>query len=80
MMYGGGMGGFWWPWVFGLLLVVGVVVLLVVLVKALSGRSLNNGNNGRSRGRGILDERYARGELSTEEYRERLNALQEGDR
>lgn len=80
MMYGGGMDGFWWPWVFGLLLVVGVVVLLVVLVKALSGRSLNNGNNGRSRGRGILDERYARGELSTEEYRERLNALQEGDR
>ncbi|GAA5228716.1 SHOCT domain-containing protein [Paeniglutamicibacter antarcticus] len=80
MMYGDGMGGIWWIWIFGLLLVVGVLILLVVLVKALSGRSSNHGNTGRSRGREILDERYARGELSTEEYRERLTALEEGDR
>ena len=29
---------------------------------------------------GILDERYARGELSTDEYRERLHNLDQGPR
>ncbi|MDT0119043.1 MULTISPECIES: SHOCT domain-containing protein [unclassified Kocuria] len=28
----------------------------------------------------MLEERYARGEISTEEYRERLRTLEEGDR
>ncbi len=32
---------------------------------------------GRSRAREVLDERYARGELSTEEYREQLRSLGE---
>jgi putative membrane protein len=31
----------------------------------------------RSRARQVLDERYARGEITTEEYRERLRALGE---
>lgn len=39
MMGGGGMGGMGLMWVFGLLLLVGVVVL----VKILSGRSSNPG-------------------------------------
>ena len=30
--------------------------------------------------REILEERYARGEISTEEFRERLRTLEEGDR
>ena len=32
---------------------------------------------GRSRARQLLDERYARGEITTEEYRERLRELAE---
>ena len=75
-------------WVFGLLLLAGVIVLVVVLVKTFSGRSSYTGGTDGSRGRGvgpdrargILEERYARGELSAEEYREGLRILEEGGR
>ena len=84
MMYGnGGMG---WMWLFWLLLVLGVVLLVVVVVRALGGgvagpRTDQRGAGaqpGRSRARELLDERYARGEITTEEYRERLSGLGEG--
>ncbi len=92
---GSGMG----MWGFGLLLVVGVGLLVVLAVRALGGgvtRGPRVGPNepprdgigtlqpqdapapGPGRAREILDERYARGELSTEEYRERLQRLGEG--
>lgn len=88
MMNGGGMGGMGLMWIFGLLMLVGVVVLVVVLVKAFTGGSSTSGGpstsqksgTGAGRGREILEERYARGEISTEEYRERLRALEEGGR
>ncbi|AMT94929.1 MULTISPECIES: SHOCT domain-containing protein [Actinomycetes] len=88
MMNGGGMGGMGLMWVFGLLVLAGVIVLVVVLVKTLSGRSSNTGapDHGRApgadpgRGREILQERYARGELSAEEYRERLQTLEDDGR
>ena len=88
MMNGGGMGGMGLMWVFGLLVLAGVIVLVVVLVKPLSGRSSNTGapDHGRApgadpgRGREILQERYARGELSAEEYRERLQTLEDDGR
>ena len=88
MMNGGGMGGMGLMWIFGLLVLVGVVVLVVVLIKAFTGGSPNAGRSGAGRepgtgvgrGREILEERYARGEISTEEYRERLLILEEGDR
>ncbi|WP_026821231.1 SHOCT domain-containing protein [Arthrobacter castelli] len=86
MMNGGGMGGMGLMWIFGLLALVGVIALVVVLVKTFTGTTSNTGASGHSTGRGvgsdrardILEERYARGELSTEEYRERLRTL-EGD-
>ncbi|WP_026534110.1 SHOCT domain-containing protein [Arthrobacter sp. H14] len=85
MMNGSGMGGMGLMWIFGLLVLVGVIVLIIVLVKALSGRPQNTAGADNSRGPGtggdrareILEERYARGELSTEEYRERLRTLEE---
>ncbi|MFP3397151.1 SHOCT domain-containing protein [Brevibacterium sp. SIMBA_078] len=88
MMNGGGMGGMGLMWVFGPLVLAGVIVLVVVLVKTLSGRSSNTGapDHGRApgadpgRGREILQERYARGELSAEEYRERLQTLEDDGR
>lgn len=85
-MMNGGMGGMGLMWIFGLLVLVGVIVLVVVLVKAFSGRSPNAGGSGADHksgtgtGRRILEERYARGEISTEEYHERLLTLEEGDR
>lgn len=89
MMNGGGMGGMGLMWIFGLLVLVGVIVVTVVLVKAFSGRSQNTAGADTTRGPGagpggggrqILQERYARGELSTEEYRERLRILEEDGR
>lgn len=77
---GWGMG---WMWLFWLLLILGVVLVVVVLVRAVGGGVTGPSEGrrgaapqpGRSRARELLDERYARGEISTEEYRERLSAL-----
>lgn len=79
-----GMGMGWgWMCLFGLLMVVGVVLLVVVAVRAAGGgiarRDDGNGRaqQGESRARRILDARYAQGEITTEEYRERLRVLGE---
>lgn len=85
---GFGMG---WGWLFGLLLLVGLVLLIVLAVRAIGGgisrdistRDTPPGVGGSrqpprsSRAREILDGRYARGELSTEQYHERLQTLGE---
>lgn len=75
---------------FWLLLIVGTVVLGLVLVKAFTGSSGGGTRQGGAaspptgagprRSREILDERDARGEISTEEFRERLRTLEEGER
>lgn len=66
---------------FGLLVVVGLVLLGLALIRGLSGRSGRAAQGAqpaqpRLSGRQILDERYARGEVTTEEYQERLRGLQ----
>ena len=83
-MMGTGMG-MGWMWIFWLLLIVGIVLLVALAVRALGGGIRRDGAPGgddgrpsRSHARELLDERYARGELTTEEYRERLTALGEG--
>jgi putative membrane protein len=78
MMMGNGFG---WMWLFGLLVLVGIVLLIVVAVRALGGgisRGAPPSASGGSTAREVLDERYARGELTSDEYRERLRTLDEG--
>ena len=84
MGYGSGMGG---GWLFGLLMMVGLILLGVVLVRVMGGGLRRGdgdtdrpspGSPGASAGR-LLDERYARGEVSTEEYQERLRVLGQRD-
>ncbi len=73
--------------IFGALLLAGLILLGVVLVKSLSGSSTTvggpgttvDGDSGSGRGREILEERYARGELSAEEYREMRRTLEGED-
>lgn len=79
--YGWDMG---WSWLFGLLLLVGLVLLIVLLVRVFSGAGSRGGGPGAtgptagpSRARQILDERYARGELTAEQYREQVQVLGE---
>ena len=80
----------YWAWDFTILL--GVVLLVVVAVRLLGGGSGGGPGGGagggapspapredpRARARALLDERYARGEIDTDEYRERRQALDEG--
>lgn len=76
-----GMAG--WAWVFGALMILGLGLLTVVLVRALT-----TGIERRAHpedvaphsvsARDILAERYARGEIDTAEFQERLRRLREG--
>ncbi len=81
MMVGGlGMGG---GWLFGALVAVGIVLLIVLLVRFLGGGVTRDGRGeqdarGPGSARQLLDERYARGDLTTEEYRERIRVLGDG--
>jgi putative membrane protein len=81
---GFGMGG-GWMWLFWPLLIIGVVLLVTLLVRALGGgasgagsRQSSPSSTGPSRAQHILEERYAAGELTTEEYQERLRTLRNG--
>jgi len=77
-------GGGGWMWVFGGLMMLGVLVLIGLAVWAVTAAT-NRGHTtaatspaeagGRTRTRQMLDERYARGEIDSEEYTERLHTL-----
>lgn len=84
--FSGGMGSMW---LFGLLALVGVTLLVILLVRLIGG-GLAHGNAprndvsdegraDRNRAHQILDERLAKGELSVEEYRQRLQTLRENE-
>ena len=84
MMGYGYYGGGAWMWIFGGLMMVGVLVLVGLAVWAVTAAT-NRGPTtavttpadmgGRTRTRQLLDERYARGEMNSEEYTERLHTL-----
>jgi len=68
---------------FGVLLVLGVVLLVVTAARVLVGGLISGSGRGgdpseTGGARQILQERYAAGELSTEEYQHRLRVLEEG--
>ena len=62
-------------WLWGTLMMVIVAVAIVWLVRAAASNSRGSSPTGEDHARAILAERYARGELTTEEYRERLDHL-----
>lgn len=83
--FSGGMGSMW---LFGLLALVGVTLLVILLVRLIGGGVRGNapsndvsgeGRADRNRAHQILDERLAKGELSVEEYRQRLQTLRENE-
>lgn len=82
MMNGYGMNGFWMGggWLFGLLIIAGIVLLIVLLVRTRGGDVTHGeqGKQGTNSARRLLDERYARGDLTTEEYQERVRVLGDG--
>ena len=69
--WGGG-----WMWLWGTLMMVITVLLIVWIVRVASGRQEPAGSADPIDGaRAVLAERYARGELTTEEYQERRDHL-----
>lgn len=70
-MMWGWMG--WWGWTLMLAWWALVVVGIVWLVRSLSGGDPTSSSSDSARR--ILDERFARGELSAEEYNERRETL-----
>jgi putative membrane protein len=72
---GWGMGWMWLVWP----LSIAIVVLVIVLVfRAVSPGGIGDAprtGDRRSRAQEILDERYARGELTDDQYQERLRNL-----
>ncbi len=70
---------------FGLLMVLGLILLVVVVVRVVGGGVGSSDASNRAEGtvepqaKRLLDERYARGELSTQEYQERLRVLERRD-
>lgn len=93
MGYWDGMGGWGMGWMmlFWVLLLAGLVLLVVVLVRGFGGGARQDQGappaywsqpgpgpeQGGVRARQILAERYARGEIDTEEYQARLQTLGE---
>jgi len=98
MMWGYGQN-LWWMWLWGMLLLVGIAVLVLLAIRVFggprSGGLPGQGHpgaygtpqvpgrspglpGGRSQARLILDERFARGELTAEQYREHVKELGEG--
>lgn len=79
----GGGFGMGVGWLFGLLMLAGIIALVVLGVRAArggigGGTGAIKGGTGSSGARQILEERYARGEISSEEYRERREHLDGG--
>lgn len=77
MMGGGMMGGFGlFGLIFNLLVLVGIVVLVVWAVKRFSDGSINgNQDSANQSPREILQARYARGEITREQYQQMLQDL-----
>ena len=79
--WGGHMGwdGSWWMAVWGTLMMGGFVLVAIWLIRSSvdtrGGSATRTDEDPFTPAKRILAERYARGELSTDEYRERLGQL-----
>lgn len=70
-----GWGGGWWMAIWGTAMMAGLVLLAVWLVRTTGDGGSRRGGDPLESARRVLAERFARGELSSEEYRERADQL-----
>lgn len=76
MMWGYGWGMSWFGWTLMILIWLVVVAGVIWLVRALAGpRGSAGGDAGGDSARRILDERFAAGEITPEDYEARRAAL-----
>ena len=80
-MWGYGYNMMGWSWIIGAVIVVLLVVAVIVALRLVPGRMNHpavvpsSAAVGAPTPRQILDERYAKGDLTTEEYLERIKHL-----
>ncbi|GAA0997770.1 SHOCT domain-containing protein [Subtercola frigoramans] len=79
-MWGYGYNMMGWGWLVGAAFVVLIVVAVIVVVRLVPGRAHHAeaappSPVGTRTPRQVLDERYARGDIATEEYLERVKHL-----
>ncbi|CAN5431831.1 hypothetical protein BH10ACT4_BH10ACT4_01690 [soil metagenome] len=80
-MWGYGYNMMGWGWLAGVVVVALVVVAVILVLRLAPGRVSHTATASLPTGgaaptpRQILDERYARGDLTTEEYLERVKHL-----
>lgn len=81
----GSAGGMGWMWFIWPVVLVGIVLVVVLLLRGrdsapnrYAGRTSDPSEAGGTRARELLDERYARGEVSDEEHEEQLKHLRGG--
>ena len=67
-------GGGWW-WLFGTLMMLGWIALVGLAIWWVVRTTQGRQPEPFERAKEILAERYARGELTTDEYRDRVDAL-----
>lgn len=67
----------WWFMIYDGLKLLVIIGAVIFIAKILMNRSNNDHASNSNRAINILKERYARGEISEEEYRDKLNKLRE---
>jgi putative membrane protein len=65
----------WWMWLWGPLMLALWAVAIAAVLWLVVGGGRPRGPSGTTRARQILAERFARGETSADEYRDRLDQL-----
>lgn len=73
--YGYGMMGFGWGFLMMIVILVAVIFSIIALVRFLQRTSPNPSSNIGNKAMEILNERYARGEISDEEYKRKKAEL-----
>lgn len=70
-------GGGWWMFIWGTLMMVAIIVFAVWVLRTATtpGRGDGASSDPLDSARRILAERFARGELSSDEYQERVDQL-----
>lgn len=77
MYYGGGLGWFGWIWI-GLMMIAFWALVIFLVVWAIRATRGPAPKPPFSAALNILDERFARGEISPEEFAERKRVIQGG--
>lgn len=65
-----------WGWIFMLIFWALVIAVLIYGVRWLTGRKRSEGNGGGQAPQEIIKERYARGEITREEFEQMKNDLE----